>query len=64
MTNWEKEKAYTAKRAAELGTEMDAAIEAGDRERFDNAFQTAMRYMNKKQRNGYYMRFLMRKGEK
>lgn len=60
MTNWEKEKAYAAKRAAELGAEMDAAIEAFDQNRFDAAYQTSMRYMTKKQRSGYHRRFLLK----
>lgn len=58
MTNWEKEKAYTARRADELGAEMNAAIEAFDKARFDAAFQMSMRYMTKKERSDYYKRFL------
>ena len=60
MTSWDKEKAYTAKRAAELGAEMDAAIEAFDKDRFEAAFQTSLRYMTKKQRSVYYKRFLIK----
>lgn len=56
---WEQEKAYCAKRAQELAAEMETAIETVDEEKFTAAYQTAMRYMNKKQRSPYYMRFLM-----
>ena len=55
---WEQEKAYCARRAEALGAEMDAAIEAGDRDRFTVAYQTAMRYMTVKQRSVYFMRWL------
>ncbi len=60
---WEQEKAYCAKRAQELGAEMDAAIENTDRERFDKAYTTAMRYMKNKERSGYYKRFLTKMRE-
>lgn len=60
MTSWEKEKAYTARRAAELVAEMNAAIEAFDKARFDVAYQMSMRYMTKKERSGYHKRFLMK----
>lgn len=60
---WEQEKAYCAKRAQELGAEMDAAIENMDRERFEKAYTTAMRYMKKKERSDYYKRFLMKMKE-
>ena len=58
MMNWEQEKAWRAKRAAALGTEMDQAIEAADKERFQDAFVKAMNYMKKKDRIAYYKRFL------
>lgn len=60
---WEQEKAYCAKRAQELGAEMDAAIENVDRERFDKAYTTAMRYMKNKERSSYYKRFLTKMRE-
>ena len=63
MTNWDKEKAYTAKRAAELAVEMDKAIEAFDQNRFEAAYQTSLRYMGKKQRQEYYKRFLLKRLE-
>ena len=55
---WEQEKAYCARRAEVLGAEMDVAIEAGDRDRFTAAYQTAMRYMTVKQRTTYFKRWL------
>lgn len=58
MTRWEKEKAYCAGRAAELTAEMEAAIKAGDKARFEKAYQTGQRYMTKKQLKPLYMRFL------
>ena len=63
MTNWDKEKAYTAKRAAELAAEMNEAIEAFDQNRFEAAYQASLRYMGKKQRQEYYKRFLMKRLE-
>ena len=60
---WEQEKAYCAQRAQELGAEMDAAIETMDRERFDKAHTTAMRYMKNKERSDYYKRFLTKMRE-
>ena len=61
MTAWEKEKAYCEKRAKKLAAKMEAAIEASDRISFQAAYQTAMRYMKKKELNCYYMAFI-RKG--
>jgi len=58
MASWEKEKAYYAKRAQELRAEMDRAILSADKERFEKAHQTAMRYMTKRERSAYYRRFL------
>lgn len=58
MTAWEKEKAYCVRRAEQLGAEMDEAIEAGDRERFEKAYHTAMRYMTVKQRSQYFKKWL------
>lgn len=60
MTSWEKEKACCKKRAEELAAEMDQAILSADRERFERAFQTAMRYMTKRERALYYRRFIER----
>lgn len=47
--NWEQEKVYCKKRAKELKTEMEAAVAASNEERFIKAYQTAMRYMTKKE---------------
>lgn len=47
--NWEQEKVYCKKRAKELKTEMEAATAASNEERFIKAYQTAMRYMTKKE---------------
>jgi len=55
---WEREKAYMEKRAKALGAEMDQAIESADKDRFEKAFVTAMRYMKKKERGTYYRRFI------
>ena len=63
MTAWEKEKAYTTKRAQELGAALDEAIAANDRAMFETAYQTAMRYMTAKQRKPYYIRFLRRNAQ-
>lgn len=51
MKDWDKEKAYCEKRASELTSEMEAAIETSDRARFQKAFETAQRYMTRKQLN-------------
>ena len=59
MMNWSKEKEYCAHRATQLGAEMDAAIEACDKERFDIAWQKSLRYMGKKERSRYYKRFMI-----
>ena len=61
MTAWEKEKAYCARRAEQLGAEMDEAIEAGDRDSFSAAYRKALRYMPVKERRIYYVKWL-RKG--
>lgn len=55
---WEQEKAYRARRAAQATAEMDAAIETGDKDRFLAAWDVAMRYMNARQRDPYYIRML------
>ena len=55
---WEQEKAYRAKRAEQAISEMETAISAYDVERFQRAWQDAMRYMNEKQRRPYYIRML------
>lgn len=60
MKSWEKEKAYNAKRAQELGATMEQAITDNDRQKFEAAYQTAMRYMTVKARKAYYMEFLRR----
>lgn len=58
---WEQEKAYCAKRASELKTEMEAAIAASDKERFTKAFETAQRYMKKKELKSLFVA-MVRKG--
>ena len=58
MTNWEKEKARNARRAQELSAAMETAIANRDREQFEQAYTTAFRYMTKRQRSPYYIRFL------
>lgn len=64
MANWEKEKAYCEKRASELTSEMEAAIETSDRTRFQKAFETAQRYMTKKQLNPLLKAFYERTVQK
>ena len=59
MKSWVEEKAYCAKRAQELTAEMEAAIKDSDKPRFDAAFQTARRYMTKKQLKPLYIARLM-----
>lgn len=58
MKTWEQEKAYCAKRAKELTAQMEAAIKTSDLKEFEKAYQTAMRYMTKKQLNPLYMRMI------
>lgn len=60
MTTWEKEKAYCEKRAIALRAEMETAIQNRDKEKFEFACKTAMRYMSKKELRTYYRRFLER----
>lgn len=55
---WEQEKTYRQRRAKQLSEEMDQAIDNRDKERFIKAFQTAMNYMTKKERDPYFKRFL------
>lgn len=64
MANWEKEKAYCEKRASELTSEMNAAIETSDKERFQKAFGTAQRYMTRKQLNPLLKAFYERTVQK
>ena len=54
---WKKEKAYKAKRAQQLGEEMDRAIENGDNERFQEAYLKSNGYMRKKERGAYFRRY-------
>lgn len=61
--SWEQEKAYCARRARELTAEMEAAIEAADKDRFLAAHQTSARYMTRKARAALYRRFLERSCE-
>lgn len=56
--NWEQEKVYCKKRAKEPKTEMEAATAASNEERFIKAYQTAMRYMTKKELKPLYMAFI------
>ena len=54
---WEQEKAYCKKRAIELKAEMEAATAASDKERFIKTYQTALRYMTKKELKLLYIGF-------
>lgn len=54
---WEREKAYTAKRAALLKEEMINAIRVCDKERFYKAYQISMRYMDVKTRRQLFIAF-------
>lgn len=58
MTRYEKEKAYVARRAEELTAEMEAALEAGDRVRFREAYSKSLRYMRQRDRGPLYIRFM------
>lgn len=64
MKDWDKEKAYCEKRASELTSEMEAAIETSDRARFQKAFETAQRYMTRKQLNPLLKAFYERTVQK
>jgi len=55
---WKKEKARKARKAERLGREMDEAIEAGDDEGFQKAYQTAQSYMTGKERSVYFRKYL------
>ena len=55
---WEQEKAYCEKRAKELAREMESAIVTLDPDKFRRAYDTAARYMTRKQRRELYRRFL------
>lgn len=61
MRTWAQEKEYNARRAQQLGAEMEAAIEANDLRRFLAAYETSFRYMPKKQRSKYYIKMLERR---
>ena len=58
MKTWEQEKTYCAKRAQELEAELEAAIESHDKERFNRAYATAMRYMKHSQLAEFMRRFV------
>lgn len=60
MRNWEEEKAYKARKAQEYGAEMDAAIEAVDKDRFNAVFSKSFYCMTKKQHDSYMNRFIER----
>lgn len=53
-----QEKEYCTQRAQELTAEMEAALEAGDAERFKAAYGSSFRYMTRQQRKPLYIRFL------
>lgn len=55
---WEQEKAYTARKAQEYGAEMDAAIEAVDKDMFNTAFGKSFYCMRKRQHDEYMKRFI------
>ena len=55
---WEQEKAYVARKAQEYGAAMDEAIEAVDKDRFNEAFMKSFRYMSKRQHGEYMKRFI------
>lgn len=55
---WKKEKAYRARRAEQLGKEMDQALENNDDEGFQKAYQTAQSYMTGKERSVYFRKYL------
>lgn len=55
---WEQEKAYCKKRAIELKAEMEAATAASYKERFIKTYQTALRYMTKKELKLLYIGFI------
>ena len=57
---WEQEKERIAKKAKELGAEMDRAIETADMDRFRITYEKAFNYMTVKERSRYYRRFLAR----
>lgn len=61
---WEQEKAYRARRAEQIAAEMEASLQAHDRDRFLAAFEKAMIYMTKKQYKPYYMRLLEQEAKK
>ena len=58
MYSYEKEKAYVARKAQEYGAAMDEAIEAVDKDRFNEAFLKSFRYMRKRQHDEYMNRFI------
>ena len=55
---WEREKEITARRVLELSRQMQDAIDRHDREMFMEAYTKSFRYMLKRERVGYYRRFL------
>lgn len=56
---WERQKAYAARRAAELKAAMEQAIATHDLNAFIEAHQTSFRYMTKRERKPYYERMLL-----
>lgn len=59
MSQWEKEKAYAVRRAEQLASDMDEAIQNLDMDAFKEAHQTAMRYMKRGQLSEYMKKFAM-----
>lgn len=55
---WAKQKAYLARRAEEIGAEMDKAIEDGDWDRFSEKFTEANGFMNASQKGVYFKKFV------
>ena len=55
---WKKEKARKQRKAQRLSEEMDQAIEAGDDEGFQKAFQETLDCMKAKERGVYFRKYL------
>ena len=54
---WDREKAYNLKRSAELMQEMDLAILTMDKVRFQRAYETATRYVDRKNLGEYMKKY-------
>jgi len=55
---WEREQAYTAKRAEKLMRDMDEAINRHDRKAFEQLYEISMRYLRKPERDHYMREFI------